>query len=64
MMWDSMGEEDRTDIMDNLDQSNKWVIWKSKDHQDVSLKDSDFHKLLHIHEDIQDECWGFKIKGW
>jgi hypothetical protein len=63
-MWDSMGEEDRTDIMDNLDQTDKWVIWKSKDHQDVSLKDSDFHQLLHIHEDIQDEYWGFKIKGW
>ncbi len=63
-MWDSMDEEDRTDIMDNLDQSDKWVIWKSKDKWSVSLKDADFHQLLHIHQDIQDECWGLKITGW
>ena len=23
-----------------------------------------FHQFLNIHEDNQEECWGFKIKGW
>jgi hypothetical protein len=25
---------------------------------------SDFHQLLNIHKDTQDDCWGFKIKEW
>ena len=29
-MWDSMDEQDREDTMDNLKQTDKWVIWKSK----------------------------------
>ena len=29
-MWDSMDEEDRTDTMESLDQTDRWVIWKSK----------------------------------
>ena len=63
-MWDSMDEKDRTDTMNSLDQSDRWVIWKSKDKWSVSLKKAGFHQLLHIHQDTQDECWGFKIKGW
>ena len=30
-MWDSMDEEDRADTIDSLNQSDNWVIWKSKD---------------------------------
>jgi len=63
-MWDSMDEEDRADTIDNLKQSDKWVIWKSKDRWSASLKDEGFHQLLYLQKDIQDECWGSKIKGW
>jgi hypothetical protein len=46
-MWDSMDEDDRTDTMDSVDQSDRWVIWKSKNKWSVSLKNTVF-QLLHI----------------
>jgi len=63
-IWDSMDEEDRADTIDNLQQSDKWVIWKSKDKWSTSLQNKGFHQLLHLKEDTLDECWGSKIKGW
>ena len=63
-MWDSMDEEDRADTIDNLKQSDNWVIWKSKDRWSASLQKAGFYQLLHIQKDIRDECWGSKIKGW
>ena len=63
-MWDLMDEQDREDTMDSLKQTDKWVIWKSKDKWSTSLQAAGFHQLLHTHQDIQDECWGFEIKGW
>ena len=52
-IWDSMDDQDRDDTMDSLKQTNKWVIWKTKDKWSVG-----FHQLLHIHQDTQDECRG------
>jgi hypothetical protein len=49
--------------MNILQQSDEWVIWKSKDKWTTSLKAAGFHQLLHIKEDIQEDCWGSKIKG-
>jgi hypothetical protein len=63
-MWDSMDEQDREDTMDRLKQTDKWVIWKSEDKWSTSLQAAGFHQLLHIHQYIQDECYGFKSKGW
>jgi hypothetical protein len=63
-MWDSMDEEDRSDTIDILKEPDKWVIWKSKDKWSVSLTETDFHQLLYIQKDTQEECWGSKIKGW
>ena len=63
-LWDSMDEDDRTDTIDILRQSDEWVIWKSKDKWSTSLKTAGFHQLLYINKDIQEECWGSKIKGW
>ena len=63
-MWDSMDEEDRADTIDNLKQSDNWVIWKSKDRWAASLQKAGFYQLLHIQKDIRGECWGSKIKGW
>ena len=48
--------------MDNLKQTDKWVIWKSKDKWSTSLQTVGFHQLLHIHQDIQDECWDLTSK--
>ena len=42
-MWDSMDEEDRADTIDILKQSDRWVIWKSKDKWSASLTEPDFH---------------------
>ena len=42
-IWDSMDEADRADTIDNLQQLDKWVIWKSKDKWSTSLKDAGFH---------------------
>jgi hypothetical protein len=63
-LWDSMDEEDREDTMDILKQSDEWVIWKSKDKWTTLLKAAGFHQLLYIKKDIQEDCWGSKIKGW
>ncbi len=59
-----MDDREREDTMDSLNQTNKWVIWKTKDKWSTSLQSVGFHQLLHIHQDTQDEWWGFKIKGW
>ena len=63
-MWDSVDEEDREDTMDSLTLTDRWVIWKSEDKRYTSMTNAGFHQLLHIHQDTQDECWGFKIKEW
>ena len=63
-LWDSMDEEDREDTMDILKQSDEWVIWKSKDKWTTLLEAAGFHQLLYIKKDIQEDCWGSKIKGW
>ncbi len=63
-IWDSMDEEDREDTMDTLKQSDEWVIWKSKDKWTTLLQAAGFHQLLYIKKDIQEDCWGSKIKGW
>ncbi len=62
-IWDSMDEEDRADTIDILKQSDKWVIWKSKDKWSASLTEAGFNQLLYIQKDTQEECWGSKIKG-
>ena len=49
-IWDLMDEEDREDTME--------------DEWSPLLKTAGFHQLLHIKKDIQEECWGSKIKGW
>ena len=59
-----MDEQDGEDTIDSLKQTDEWVIWKSKDKFSNCLQAAGFHQLLHIHQDIQDECWGFKINGW
>jgi hypothetical protein len=41
-----------------------WVIWKSKDKWSPLLKATDFHQLLYIKKDTQEDCWGSKTKGW
>ena len=48
-MWDSMDEQDRSDTMDILKQTDKWVIWKSKDKWATSMQSPGVHQLLHIH---------------
>jgi hypothetical protein len=63
-IWDSMDEEDREDTMDTLQQSDEWVIWKSQDKWSPRLKAAGFHQLLYIKKEIQEDCWGSKIKGW
>ncbi len=63
-IWDSMDEEDRVDTMTTLKQSDEWVIWKSKDKWTALLKADVFYQLLYIKKDIQEDCWGSKIKGW
>ncbi len=45
-------------------QTDEWVIWKTKDKWSSFLTEADFHQLLYIKKDIQEECWGSKIKGW
>jgi hypothetical protein len=64
LLWDSMDKEDRADTIDILNQSDEWVIWKSKDNWSAYLTVADFHQLFYIKKDIQEECWGSKIKGW
>ena len=55
-MWDSMDEEDRADTIDNLKQSDNWVIWKSKDRWSVSLQKEGFYQLLHIQKRVPPEA--------
>ena len=60
-LWDSMDEENRKDTIDILQQSDEWIIWKSKDTWSALLKTAGFHQLLYIRKDIQEEFCGFKI---
>ena len=57
-----MDEEDRKDTVDTLQQSDEWVIWKSKDKWSTTLKAADFHQLLYIKKDTQEDCWDPRSK--
>ena len=51
--------------MAKLEATSEWTIWKIRDNEwSPVLQKADFHQLLNIHKDKQEEYWGFKIKGW
>ena len=52
---DSMDEEDRIDTIDILKKSDEWVIWKSKDNWSALRTAVDFHQLLYIKKDIEED---------
>jgi hypothetical protein len=57
-VWDSMDDQDRENTMTSLNQTHKWVIWKTKNGKWSHTQ------LLTIDKETQDTCCGFKIKGW
>jgi hypothetical protein len=51
-----MDEGDREDTIEILNQTDERVIWKTKDKWSVFMTVDDFHQLLYIKEDIQENC--------
>jgi hypothetical protein len=60
-----MDDQDRENTIASLIQTDKWVIWKTKDGKwSHTLKEAGFHQLLTIDNETQETCSGFKITGW
>ncbi len=69
-LWDTMGDEDRCNSLENLREKDNWLVWKTKDDKSFchkwtqELRREGFHQLLNIDKNTRDDRWGNKIKGW
>ncbi len=64
-VWDSMDDEDRQNSLTALQETENWVIWKTRDKTWThTLRREDFHQLLSFNKDEKEDISGFKIKGW
>lgn len=63
--WDSMDEQDRSDSLAILQNTEQWVVWKTKDKEwSRTLKNEGFHQILSFNKEEKEDFSGFKIKGW
>ncbi len=64
-VWDSMEDQDKTDSLEALRNTDEWVIWKTKDDKwTYELKKEGFHQILSLDKDTRTSSWRHKIKGW
>jgi hypothetical protein len=63
--WDSMDDLDKQTSLTTLQETENWVVWKTRDKTWThTLKREGFHQLLSFNRDEEENISGFKIKGW
>ena len=64
-MWDSMDDQDKQKSLTVLQETENWVVWKTRDKTWThTLKREGFHQLLSFHKDEKEYVSGFRVKGW
>ena len=64
-VWDSMDDQDKLTSMSTLQETENWVVWKTRDKSWThTLQQQGFHQLLSFHKDEKENISGSKIKGW
>ena len=62
--WDSMDDQDKQNSLTVLQETENWVVWKTKDKTWThTLRRESFHQLLSFNKDEKENISGFKIKG-
>ena len=60
-----MDDHDKHDSMTTLQQTESWVVWKTKDKTWThKLRREGFHQLLSFNKDEKENISGFEIQGW
>ena len=65
-MWDSMDDQDKQKSLTVLQETENWVVWKTRDKTlSHTLKREIFHQLLSFHKDEKKnvEASGLKDGG-
>ena len=63
--WDSMDDLDQQTSWNTLQETENWVVWKTRDKTWThTLKWQGFHQLLSFNQDEKENISGSKIKGW
>ena len=64
-VWDSMDDQDEQTSITTLQETENWVVWKTRDKTWThTLQQQDFHQLLSFHKDEKENITSSKIKGW
>ncbi len=64
-VWDSMNDQDKQTSMSTLQETENWVVWKTRDKTWThTLEHHGFHQLLSFHKDEKENIRGSNIKGW
>ena len=64
-MWDSMDDQDKQKSLTMLQETENWVVWKTRDKTlSHTLKREIFHQLLSFHKDEKKNVSGFRTKRW
>ena len=60
-----MEDQDKTDSLEVLRNTEEWVIWKTKDTKwTQEIKKEGFNHILSVDKDTRESIWRHKIKGW
>lgn len=63
--WDSMDDQDKQSSITDLQETENWVVWKTRDKTWThTLRREGSHQLLSFNKDEKENISGFKIKGW
>jgi hypothetical protein len=64
-LWDSIDDQDKQTSMSTLQETENWVVWKTRDKTwKHTLKRQGFHQLLSFNQDEKENIRDSKIKGW
>ncbi len=64
-MWDSMDDQDKQKSLTVLQETENWVVWKTRDKTWThTLKWEGFHQLLSFHKGEKKNISDFRVKRW
>jgi hypothetical protein len=64
-MWDSMGNQDKQKSLAVLQETENWVVWKTRDKTWThTLTREDFHQFLSFHKNEKKDVNGLRVKRW
>ena len=63
--WDSMDDQDKQNSLTALQETGKWVVWKTKrQNMDSHFEEGGLSPTPPFNKDEKENISGFTIKGW